>query len=736
MTPLPGAAPCAAMLALLASVALPASAAAQWPTTQWKVDQVSGPARPGRLAFLEAELSRASAWLEGLGFPAPELIVTGAATGSALYRASYDENLTRPCGNVGALYSGVSRTLVHGKGMFEKIDAQGKVVAVYTASDLADGTVTIDDGYLLAPVHEVFHGVQYGYTSTWPAALDWLTESTAEAVRYAWGAREYGTIQVHQRMSYDLPLHEPFTGAGCTARSEYYRSGHFWYHLGADLGSRDRITYLHDLFDKLRANPDVARHGLGAIDAALAPFSGGLYNLYPQFIARHAPDTSFYRDETIVPLTPAAPVVVDHGPKFTKLRGMAARAWLVQAMVPPNTKAGLTVQLDQDHPDLHLVVDTMRYDVPSPKGQRNVFRTALDGRAKPYEFLVRVVNVAPDPPTSDERPFAIEFRLADVDDCDGTQLWAATHPSARQFLIPPLQYQQRYESFPGSSPVAGTLQIDGLITDGGTSCTHPLTIATNPARPDTAMGGRLQKRLSQMSPQEMMALAQRMSAQSKSGQRPTMEQMAKVLAEDPSIDSLMTKSTMLHVWSPSAVFWQRGAQPQTNAKAMLNAYTQDGPVVPWSHGGVGGWQPNAGGHAVIIIPDVAPEAIREDSTYRAVGAMQYSRGEGVMKTSRRNVSPNSDASWQGLEGWIEQVQSDPSMEPYSMHGMVTVARITGAVIEGTFQLTGMGNYARGECPPNPMNLGSISRQCKADNRNGAVSVSGTFAAPAVRLTTP
>jgi hypothetical protein len=71
-----------------------------------------------------------------------------------------------------------------------------------------------------------------------------------------------------------------------------------------------------------------------------------------------------------------------------------------------------------------------------------------------------------------------------------------------------------------------------------------------------------------------------------------------------------------------------------------------------------------------------------------------------------------------------------------MHGTVTVARITGAVIEGTFQLTGMGNYARGECPPNPMNLGSISRRCKADNRSGAVSVSGTFAAPAVRSATP
>jgi hypothetical protein len=108
----------------------------------------------------------------------------------------------------------------------------------------------------------------------------------------------------------------------------------------------------------------------------------------------------------------------------------------------------------------------------------------------------------------------------------------------------------------------------------------------------------------------------------------------------------------------------------------------------------------------------------------------------VLKKSRRNVSPNSDASWQGLEGWIEQVQSDPSLEPYSMRGTVTVERITGAVIEGTFQLTGMGNYARGECPPNPMNLGSISRKCKADNRNGAVSVSGTFAAPAVQSTAP
>ena len=71
-----------------------------------------------------------------------------------------------------------------------------------------------------------------------------------------------------------------------------------------------------------------------------------------------------------------------------------------------------------------------------------------------------------------------------------------------------------------------------------------------------------------------------------------------------------------------------------------------------------------------------------------------------------------------------------------MRGTVKIERITGAVIEGSFQLNGMGSYARGECPPNPMNLGSISSKCKADNRNGAVSVSGAFAAPAVQVATP
>jgi hypothetical protein len=100
-----------------------------------------------------------------------------------------------------------------------------------------------------------------------------------------------------------------------------------------------------------------------------------------------------------------------------------------------------------------------------------------------------------------------------------------------------------------------------------------------------------------------------------------------------------------------------------------------------------------------------------------------------MKTSRSGTTPQSSDNWQGLEGWIELVSNDASVEPYSLKGTVTIERITGISIEGTFSLTGMGGFERAECPKNPTNLPFISQKCKIETRTGALSITGRFVAP-------
>ena len=718
-----GGAPALTLTLLLLSV-LPARA--QWTTTDWKVEQRKGVLQANRLAFLTGQLQEASQWLQGLGFADPALLVSGAAAGSPHFRAYYEEDLSSTCGNVLAHYDVNEETVYLGKALFESGSR------IFSAADLTDGHVTTSDNRLLSPVHEVFHGVQYGHVSAWPAPLKWLLESTAEAVKYAWAEKNWGGVSLHYRW-YDFPLHDPFVGAGCSALEESYTTGHFWYHLGGDIGATDRIGYLLEILKAVGANPDLGRRGLGPIAAALTPHSGGLYDLYPGFIARHAADTTFFRYEKLVDLGPNQPQVIDQEPLLKPLKGLATNAWLLRVTVPPGTTAGLKIRFADDHPDLHLIVDTTRYDRATPPDERNVFRTALTGQARPHELLVRVANVAPDAVGSADRRFSIEFTLAEVDACDGRQLWSALHPAAQRMLMPPQLYEQQHESVPGTHPAAGEFHIGGILTDGGTACANPAGRSANPQAPDRDAGLRLRDRVSRMSPQELQALAMRAAAgRGRGGPPPTMENVLQALQDEPMVDSLMVWSTLIQVYSPNALYWQRGVQPKSTGVPDLAAYSQDGPAVPWQHGGIGGWQPNSGAHAVLIIPDVAPSALREDTTYTVVGAMQYSRGEGILKQSRRNVNATSDGTWQGLEGWVEQVSNDPSVEPYSLKGTVRVRSITGAVIDGTFDLSGAGHYQRAECPPNPSNLASVSAKCTSDSRSGVLRISGRFAAPAVR----
>jgi hypothetical protein len=720
---------CAAIVLLAVA---PRAPQAQW-VTAWKIADVSGSLDSVQTQFLIEQLEESSRWLASLGFKKPTLDDNPDFAGVERITGYYDSNKTGTCGNVAALYDSDEK-IYFSSGLFRP----GAVVIDPASLSDPSRPVSLDEGYLLSPVHEIFHAVQTSHLS-WTERtgnLKWFDESSAEAIRYAWGEHKYGSIDLHERRSYDEPLHEPFIAVGCGANSEIYRTGHFWYHLGGDISSRDRVAYLETILKTL-ASPtaDLSRGGIKAIAEALKNVDGGLYNLYPQFIARHATDTLHYRYEQRVQLTPANPQVIDHTKELKPARELAAAAWLLTVKPQKGRKTGLTIQLTDDHPDLHLIVDTTRLDVPPPRRERNVFRTTIQTHQDSVQFLVRVANVAQDAGQSQDRPYAIEFRLGEVTPCDPVQLWAAVHPSAQVYLTPPQQYLQQLGTGPGNEPGESELNIQGLITDGGTSCANPVSVSSNPSAPDLNMGSRLQQQVSQMTPQEMQAMAMRMAARMQPGKNPTADDIVNALRAEPMVDSTVKMSSMIQVFSPNAVFWQRGSQPSFNPAQIAN-YAADKPIVAWNHAGLGGWQPHSGSQAFIIVQDVAPEALREDTTYAAVAAMQYSRGEGVMKTSRSGTTPQSSDNWQGLEGWIELVSNDASVEPYSLKGTVTIERITGISIEGTFSLTGMGGFERAECPKNPTNLPFISQKCKIETRTGALSITGRFVTPFVGVSQP
>jgi hypothetical protein len=722
---------CAAIVLLAVA---PRAPQAQW-VTAWKIADVSGSLDSVQTQFLIEQLEESSRWLASLGFKKPTLDDNPDFAGVERITGYYDSNKTGTCGNVAALYDSDEK-IYFSSGLFRP----GAVVIDPASLSDPSRPVSLDEGYLLSPVHEIFHAVQTSHLS-WTERtgnLKWFDESSAEAIRYAWGEHKYGSIDLHERRSYDEPLHEPFIAVGCGANSEIYRTGHFWYHLGGDISSRDRVAYLETILKTL-ASPtaDLSRGGIKAIAEALKNVDGGLYNLYPQFIARHATDTLHYRYEQRVQLTPANPQVIDHTKELKPARELAAAAWLLTVKPQKGRKTGLTIQLTDDHPDLHLIVDTTRLDVPPPRRERNVFRTTIQTHQDSVQFLVRVANVAQDAGQSQDRPYAIEFRLGEVTPCDPVQLWAAVHPSAQVYLTPPQQYLQQLGTGPGNEPGESELNIQGLITDGGTSCANPVSVSSNPSAPDLNMGSRLQQQVSQMTPQEMQAMAMRMAARMQPGKNPTADDIVNALRAEPMVDSTVKMSSMIQVFSPNAVFWQRGSQPSFNPAQIAN-YAADKPIVAWNHAGLGGWQPHSGSQAFIIVQDVAPEALREDTTYAAVAAMQYSRGEGVMKTSRSGsgTTPQSSDDWQGLEGWIELVSNDANVEPYSLKGTVTIERITGISIEGTFSLTGMGEFERAECPKSATNLPFISQKCKFEKRMGALSITGRFVAPAASVSQP
>jgi hypothetical protein len=521
---------------------------------------------------------------------------------------------------------------------------------------LEDG-VSYDEGYMLSPVHELFHGVQYGYVASLPRSLLWIREGTAEAVRHAWAKKTYGGSELAAR-DYDYPLHQPRVGAGCTKNTEAYDTGHFWYHLGADIGAVDRIAYLRSVLDELSA--DAGNRGLKAVAKALNPH-GGLYDLYPQFIARHAddPEEHFHHPKS-VPLSLPSKITDDEA-VYAPLKPLTTRAYVVRASVPEGKTGQLRITFENDHPDLHLIVEGERHDLTRSEGdERNVYRTTL---SEPDTLLVRVANVAKDPAASQKRPYTLELSLDEVNPCAPQGMIAAMN---RDRFVSGLPHPDAVDSEQHMRPGReSTLEISGLVSGGGSACTHHLgaldlagamlTGQTGQgAAQDTLKqrGEAIKKQVEQMDLEALRSMSEEALQNMPPQKRQALMSKLKSMTEQaqgllrPS--SKKQEAVVINVYSPHYMTWLAGVAP---------------PPRLTEHGGLAGWGANAAANLVLQLKSATPRDLEEGKTYNAVAHAPSPEASG----QKPSVLPTREGFYTRWQGEYRPVPYPPPSTPEEAH---------------------------------------------------------------------
>jgi hypothetical protein len=369
----------------------------------------------GAAAVTRSELSAASEWLDGLSFKKPTLPTVDHPHPG--YRAWIADDLVSD--DDGGYYDG--------EGIY--LDSRSYSVMGEDESDLAH-----QNGDTGTMVHELFHAVQYTYClsrngSNWgESASNWITEGTADAVMYSWLRRTMvkGSVKGTYRY-FDDPLDRP--------RDEFqaYDTSRFWLWLEKRLGTDGSPDYMNDL---MRVGELWEGTGLSGLDRFLAD-EGGLYDVYPDFIREFGARPIFFSSQGSRELELHYRDREVKRDIVERVRPVAADAIEAEIEVPSDKVAELEIAVRNDHEDLHLIVDKTRVDVPGPlsgmpasqrilrlqfrtahwQKERNRYVATLSGRRKPYKFLVRVVNVAPDASASRSRSVTVRFTLRPVKPC-------------------------------------------------------------------------------------------------------------------------------------------------------------------------------------------------------------------------------------------------------------------------------------------------------------------------------
>ncbi len=593
------------LLLLLASPAL--LPAQSWPTTQWQahcdIGLSVGPcsdtaAEPGVISAVEQELTAASQWLASLGFRPPVVPRTADDAYQAVFANSgfADNDL--------AIYrqerSADGGTLVSSRLMLRLMPFSDP--AFFKDGKVSDGGKGLEANLELfaTPIHELFHGVQAAYGLRLAAVNAWIVEGTSEALMHAWMARNGRPYALREPEPYDVSLWKSEDGG--------YNREHFWWHLGEDLQARDRVSYLAGFLTQ-----PVEANGIPWLDGALGS-RGGLYKYFPEFIARHANDTSLYSRQRVANLSLAQRSQVDFGTVLP----VAANVVRVEVTLPANREAGLEIRLTEDHPDLHLVVDGEVYDTATRTAPRNTFRMALTGTGNPEKLLVRLVNVAPVAERTESRNYELHFTLRGIDPCSYEEM--ATALSTTFPLIGGVQPAE-YDPDGSMRPTQSTLSISGLVTDQGDTCTMGLAEAglmSGLYGGGQDIGAVLQGRLGEAERQMGTTDPSRLAARVRDGSLTPRERdqaMAAALSAAGAFDAPDGEGkAVIHVLTPHLTTWQMGF--------LTHPFATE-------HTGLAGWRQNAAAHLYITLPEVAPRELKAGERYRAVAVAPGEEDEAI-----------------------------------------------------------------------------------------------------------
>jgi len=684
---------------------------------EWIVEKLCGDSDSRiEVGYSRREFRAASHWLRELGFPAPTVM---PAPDKRKYLAWLDAHLFGPRSKI---YPGLST-----------VDPNGLYFAsgeIYISPPLVRMLLAVEP-------HELFHGVQNAAApAIWmqDAQDVWVWEGTARAVDMAWGAKlnTLASATREDRRYFDGPLNWT---PSLDYKAPAYGTSIFWLDVGRQLRATDRVGYLPGVLSRLSS----AGSSLEDVDATLSDLfrargeeQVGLYRAYPEFVR--------YRLDN-----PESTTVHFDNPSFIDLRlpgqgdqviprfiePLAANAHTIRVHVPAGVTAGLRIEFEpDDEPHLHLIVDRRRLNRPTnPERQRNVFSTWISGSGRDTTFYVRVANVDPTAVKTQRKRYTLRLTLKELERCDSDLMMQALHPRARELmpaLLPADQYEARFEADRGLHPGPGWMWITGLVSGRGDGCTEPL--GSNPAlgfqMGEKDAGERFRaaaERMMSLSPEELRKAME--SAAPESGAtlmqqllgltNPNARQAAGMIMEAMGRDS----DALISISTPDGMAWQLGTPTHIYANQRL-----------LKHSGVGGWAPNTGAGVTIRLPGVPPSRLKEDTTYAAelvttmtnVGTQIYSRWSGQEITVRCEGVETTL-----LEGSTEWVTAK------SMQGSVTITRITGAAVEGRFELRGAGRHEKEEFRRSE-GAGCVTVESSGPKvRTGEVGIAGTFTAPAV-----
>lgn len=729
---------------LLAScLFFPILAQAQWPTTEWNVyctDEAfpylgeeacddSVPDSPANLA--KTQLQGASVWLSAQEFQSPR---AGLRTGQ-VYEAWIGERSEIPgfeaWGGLG-WYEDNWRVMLNREYWNAEPDAGG--YGSYLAERLP---------FSFEAIHVLFNAVQHSHQPRDVVASDelgWIIHGLAELVTLYWYQEIEGADFITPPFFLSDPLHMP------RDRHAGYDAYFFWAYLNELLCCG--TPYLRDVFDALE---DVD-HGITGVNDALKGYdSEGLFNLYPEIIARFGDDLMHYDDDRaalLVDTLDLGSLPVLERSTTGDVNPVATNALDITIDSDPGEPVGVTVKLEPQVDDLHLIVNGERVDDRSRGATYNVYETILEGGTE--ELLrIRIANIADEPVDSEEWPYEVTIRLERMDPCNSNWLAAALNPFSAEGRAEVSLAKSRWDAMElqDERNVGITTLGQAQYTfngDGGVACVSFFGVSDlewiEDRDPNPDPVGDLERIVRENMPritretglteaQVWMLLEGDTPAGVTPAQMMRAMQIAQEIAQEPQSASPAQSGVLFHIFEPNLITALGGIAPES----VVN---KDG--VATRHNGLGGWRPNSASNLIVYLPGTQASEIEAGGTYNAVA---YSISDDPSYTIPEGPETNSafytwwNGDWKSyrcdgrrtedFEGTVETIWGQLS-------GTVRIESVSPTVVRGSFDLAGSGKQETvrysverthfTNCPWEP--------EVEEDIADGiAISASGSFTAP-------